>query len=632
VRTTPRLARCAALTSALLIAACGSRTISMAVCPQGAEPCSDFDDLVSVHSSATGGAAGSGNTGSDAGGDADTKPPIPDKVDLLFMIDNSPSMADKQAVFAQMVGDLIGRLSSPACVDPGSGIVVAQPESDGSCVAGEREFEPIQDLHVGIISSSLGSHGASDINGRDVCPDPDPSEPSAHRNDQSHLLTRTVTNGVEGTVSLAAGFLGWAGSVDPSIVRPLESMVTGVGQRGCGYEAQLEAIYRFLSDPNPYATITISGKSSRSPGVSTLTGTDMVVLAQRRDFLRPDSLVAVIAITDEDDCSINDDDPQGFYALLPPGGPVGMELSLVFPGTSACQTNPNDHCCFNCGEIAAPQDCPPPAQDPACGTPLLRTRDPENLRCWQQKRRYGRDFLFPIQRYIDGFSSSQVRDRSGMPVANPLFGDRRPRDWVVVEGIVGVPWQDIAVDSGDLTKGYRTASALQNAWATILGDPSNPAGPVPPGDPHMVDSDRPRAGLPGPDSARDADPIGGHDWDTGKDNPPNADLEYACVFDLPAPVVCDPMNNNCDCSDATVSDVKKPLCQDASGAYGHIQYRGRAYPGLRELAVLKGIGQQGVVASICPAVVDPAQGARADFGYRPAISALMRRFRAVLRP
>src|SRR6188508_1038129 len=40
-----------------------------------------------------------------------------DKIDLLFMIDNSISMADKQAILAEAVPVLVSRLVTPICVD-----------------------------------------------------------------------------------------------------------------------------------------------------------------------------------------------------------------------------------------------------------------------------------------------------------------------------------------------------------------------------------------------------------------------------------------------------------------------------------------------------------------------------------
>src|SRR5262245_13169155 len=41
-----------------------------------------------------------------------------DKIDLLFMIDNSRSMSDKQAILQQAVPDLVNRLVNPICVGP----------------------------------------------------------------------------------------------------------------------------------------------------------------------------------------------------------------------------------------------------------------------------------------------------------------------------------------------------------------------------------------------------------------------------------------------------------------------------------------------------------------------------------
>ena len=229
----------------------------------------------------------------------------------------------------------------------------------------------------------------------------------------------------------------------------------------------------------------------------------------------------------------------------------------------------------------------------------LKTEDPENLRCFHQKQRYGIDFLYPVQRYIDGFTKTVVPDRTGNLVANPLYSDlqcavgaacapTRPKDLVFFAGIVGVPWQDIAVDANDLSRGYKSGKELtdDNVWAKILGDPDNPAGPVLPTDPHMIESVTPRVGLPGPDSAANADPISGHEWDTSKDSPANRDLQYACVFNIAQPKTCND-STDCDCANPTngmVADMKNPLCQaPGTNVYSTLQLRAKAYPGIREL-------------------------------------------------
>jgi hypothetical protein len=170
-----------------------------------------------------------------------------------------------------------------------------------------------------------------------------------------------------------------------------------------------------------------------------------------------------------------------------------------------------------------------------------------------------------------------------------------------------------------------------NVWAKILGDPQA-SPPIPPSDPHMLESITPRAGLPGPGSAANADPINGHEWNTSTANPtPNADLQYACVFPLNPAKTCTDATD-CDCfvpAGGNAAAAQNPLCQNAAGMYSNAQSRAKAYPGTRQLEVLRGLGDQAVVASICPSNVTDT--AAADFGYRPAIAALVGRMRNALR-
>ena len=601
--------------------------------------------------------AGAGTDGGTGGGIIIVKPPSdagPEcvdggrtavtRIDLLFMIDNSSSMADKETILAAVVPDLVSRLIDPVCVDPKTSEQVGVRNPDGSCDVGIPDFQPVKDIHVGIITSSLGAHGWPG-----VCDDPDPRKTLPHNDDRGHLVARAADDAPVSTFQ-NEGFLNWnptpgsGGAATPAdIVGPFQTMVTGVGQHGCGYEAQLEAIYRFLIDPDPYDSIVLDTSISPPVGVATLVGTDAALLQQRADFLRPDSLVAVIAVTDENDCSILDG-VQGFYPLIPASGTP--PTSVLGHGTSACRSNPNDRCCVNCFE-AIPAGCPDPAGDPECQAGAWsQAEDPENLRCWDQKRRYGHDFLNPVKRYIDGFKNSQVPDRSGTLVANPLYSDlkckngvgcfpERDKDLVFFAGIVGVPWQDIAVDSTDLSKGLLTPAQLtaQQVWQKIVGDPHNPAGPVPPGDVHMIESIAPRPGLAGPDSAVKADPIHGHEWDPSKSVAPiNADLQYACTFQLGTPKVC-LAQTDCDCyafPDTTAGNAKNPLCQNpTTGAYSTTQSGAKGYPGLRELEVLQGLGSQAIVGSICPA--NTSDKTRADYGYRPVIAAIVNRIRNPLR-
>jgi hypothetical protein len=101
------------------------------------------------------------------------------------------------------------------------------------------------------------------------------------------------------------------------------------------------------------------------------------------------------------------------------------------------------------------------------------------------------------------------------------------------------------------------------------------------------------------------------------------DLQYACTFELALPLTCDQAafdnNQGCDCFQEDLV-FNRPLCQPKTGGAATItQTYGKAYPGLRELAVLKGVGGHGIVASACPKTADLAS---ASYGYRPAMDAL----------
>ena len=53
----------------------------------------------------------------------------------------------------------------------------------------------------------------------------------------------------------------------------------GVREYGCGFEAQLESVYRFLNQPDPYQSITRDPSNFRSPAVLTGIGVLIVGIA-----------------------------------------------------------------------------------------------------------------------------------------------------------------------------------------------------------------------------------------------------------------------------------------------------------------------------------------------------------------
>jgi hypothetical protein len=597
-----------------------------------------------------------------------------DKIDLLFAIDNSGSMADKQAALQASVPNLIAAFVNPRCLDA-NGKLTPDPSAEGCGVTQpcgpldpcpvpgtKREIDPILDIHVGVVTSSLGGHGSDSCLGDKV-----PSE-----NDKGHLIHRSAADGSLPDVPTWSnkGFLVWDAnpavpthqppgeSSAPGFAGRLAAIVGGAGEAGCGFENQLESWYRFAVDPDPYDSIAIDPKS----GQAVLNGTDEVLQQQRADFLRPDSLFAIIMLSDENDCSVRD------------GGQYFFAVQRYKPGTTspyhppkpraACATNPSSPCCRSCAQ--APGDGCDDKQDgciDATGKVVTvpPDQDPINLRCFDQKRRFGIDFLNPTQRYVDGLTRPLIPDRYGNMVPNPLFSDLNPSDHhgairdpslVMLAGIVGVPWQDIArknagpdgklgtaddkpdlvngvngLDYGeaDGTKppsgGFQTAFELvhNKVWEVVLGG----------GDPGMFESRDPRTGtnpitgdaLSPPVNQTGPNPINGHEWK----NSAKQDLQYACIFDLPKPVDCAslPPGANCDCKDPMNADLK-PLCDPAKPT---VQVRAKAYPSLRELEVLKALGEQGITASICPVQLDPAKAAAKDYGYNPAVGAIVDRFK-----
>ncbi len=579
-----------------------------------------------------------------------------DKIDLILSIDNSRGMADKQQILAMAIPDLVQGLVNPKCIDNNGVPAAMQPAyPDIPCPAGtNREFEPIVDIHIGVVSSSIGGHGA------DSCPNVDTvskecaPNPNTTNNDKGHLLARQdACGGQDVPTFMNKKFLAW----DPTnkyggeaviesgtlgLVPALRDMVIGTGQIGCGYESQLESVYRFLADPNPYESIVVDNYKAIP------TGTDQVLLQQRAEFLRPDSLLAIVMLSDENDCSIKEYG-QFYYVGQLQNGATPVRLPRA---RQECAKDPNDPCCKSCGQGVG--SCPddPTCKDPNGGTgPALLSEadDNINLRCWDQKRRFGIDFLYPTDRYVQAFSSAQIPDRDGNLVANPIFSDLNPQDnnssirdpgLVLFAGIVGVPWQDIARDKSDLKKGFKAANELTapvdpnnptspTTWDVILGDPAKQIKPL---DPLMLETSEKRTGVNPITGAVLADsmvnpsanPINGHEWTI-----PNDDLQYACIFPLLAGSERDCTNMNQTACDCSASDNDNPLCAPDPNNMNNptMQVRAKAYPALRPLAVLRDMGDQGVVTSVCPAQLSDQGPAATDFGYRPAIAAIIDRLK-----
>lgn len=560
----------------------------------------------------------------------------PTKLDLLLVIDNSSSMADKQTVMAEAIPDLIRNLVQPPCVNEAGTRVAA--EADGACPAGSNpEFEALGDIQVGVITTSLGGAGGESEYGCTY-------EAAA---DMAHLLP---TRPRAAHVPSDGGVLAWKSGQDlDGFIDNVGELVTLAGENGCGEEATLEAWYRFLIDPAPYTQLVRANCDAsdqnrsctvRKPGADGTPEVDTELLAQRAKFLRDGSLVAVAMLSDENDCSIRENSKS--WTL--------EDQVVMWRGSAACETDPNAACCQPCLANKVPSECPTeagttpdgnPGQVPlGCGAGNFHEYedDQPNLRCFDQKRRFGVDLLQPVERYIHALTSRQLCNSAtgaveGCPESNlfvnPLFSAEglraRTSSDVMLVGILGVPWQDIAVSPNPADRlTYRPAVGTETKpgveWSWLLPSSSTQ-------DPAMRESVAPRTGknpatgidLAPPGSPRYSNPINGHEHT----NLARDELQYACIFPLPEGQRPCPQNSdaNCDCNDADLQAEGNPLCQAEDDSFGATQYFAKAYPGLRELQVLNGVGDAAVVASICAKEMSDANAL--DYGYRPAMQAIV---------
>lgn len=167
-------------------------------------------------------------------------------LDLLFLVDDSPSMADKQVNLRANFPNFINVLNAL----PGG----------------------LPNLHLGVISTDLGTMGAGDSapgpaigSGPGACNGMGKSGNLVINgapitgNFLIDVATGTGTRMTNYTGTLAAAFAAMANS----------------GSGGCGFEQHLEAIRRALGNN-----------------------------AQNAGFLRTTALLAIVILTDEDDCSI----------------------------------------------------------------------------------------------------------------------------------------------------------------------------------------------------------------------------------------------------------------------------------------------------------------------------------------
>lgn len=278
----------------------------------------------------------------DVTADVGPRPPV-DVVDILFVIDNSGSMNEEQASLVAELPAFINGLAS------------------GQTPGGGTTFAPVTDLRVGVVSSDMGTGGFT----IPTCGEPNFGDDG--------ILNR-ATSGA-GCMDIPGGeppFLALQPGGDVGDFTDASACLVRLGTQGCGFEQQLDAMLKSVT--NESASTTFVNGSVGHGDVA------------NEGFVRDDSLLVVVMLTDEDDCSAANPD-------------IYNRDSATFP-------------------------------------------DPDlNLRC----SRYENDALHPIQRYVDGLLDVHPPERllfhvvSGVPVDlapvpgvspdyDALVGDESVRD------------------------------------------------------------------------------------------------------------------------------------------------------------------------------------------------------------
>jgi len=213
------------------------------------------------------------------------------KIDLLFVVDDSGSMEQEQRSLIEELPRLVEILAS-----------------GDELLDGTVDFPPIVDMHVSVVGTDMGVGGFR--------------IDSAACDDASNFgddgLFRSAGRGTSCNASYpqVQSYLRDAPGADPATFAQGVGCVANLGLGGCGLEQQLESMLKSVTPAD--SDIRFFSATQGHGGTGANTG-----------FLREDSLLVVVLVSDEDDCSTTD------TALLDAS-------NTTYPGVPnvRCQLNP----------------------------------------------------------------------------------------------------------------------------------------------------------------------------------------------------------------------------------------------------------------------------------------------------
>jgi len=222
------------------------------------------------------------------------------QVDLLFVVDNSNSMKEEQGALRAAFPRLMNALTSG--------------DRDGD---GVQDFPKVRDMHIGVVSTDLGLPGVDGIQ-------------NCHGLGDDGILRNLPSAEAVGCSASYPHFLEFvADRDDPKLTAADFACIATLGTGGCGFEQPLESALKALWP-------------SVDPGVDPKTGKNRIIFlgdpatgagklghgdTENGGFLRNDpvSLLGVVVLTDEDDCSASDTHVFNPPQFLDPNDPLVMQ-------------------------------------------------------------------------------------------------------------------------------------------------------------------------------------------------------------------------------------------------------------------------------------------------------------------
>jgi len=231
-------------------------------------------------------------------------------VDLIFVVDTSLSMVDKQAQLRANFPRLVARLQAisgglpnlhlgvitpdlgtglqdiPGCSAEGEAGLFRKGLNDDCANPGHHYIVDVEPRGCDIQKVSIGPTTS--------CPAHDCTQANCEREafDAGH---QTFSEPAGLTLAIDGQGCPRCRNYDGETLSEVFSCVADVGIHGCGFEQPLEALHRALTTSAPH----------------------------NAGFLRPDAMLAVVFITDEDDCSVENQD------LFDPVGDLNSPLGML---------------------------------------------------------------------------------------------------------------------------------------------------------------------------------------------------------------------------------------------------------------------------------------------------------------